>query len=538
MGFKGRHDISAAFAVNLENGKIHQMLVPGKGIYTGQTSVGGVVGVSPDKKWAFMPAYKNQSELYLYKVNLSKLRNPKVFSRGTADTIDFFVNTNSEVIARERYHERSNLHRLEARVDDEWKVIFKEETTIRTKSFTGVTPDGKSLVMLTRDPEHGRVSYYTISLKDGAISEALFSHKDKSVESVLTDINRVVYGVRYSGFTPSYEFFDEKLNARMRGISKALPGFAFSIYDYTPDWKNMVLYMDGQDSAGEYILYKNGGLELLAKARPRIPNAAVNLSSAYTFSARDGLEIASILTLPNKKEAKNLPAIMMPHGGPESYDKLGFDWMSQYFASQGFAVIQPQFRGSDGFGVNHLLAGRGEWGQKMQDDLTDAVLDLAEKGVIDKNKVCIVGASYGGYAALAGVAFTPDIYKCAVSINGVSDVEEMLDTEKRDHGSHHWVVSYWQEVISKGEVDEDHLAKISPINYVQSVKTPLLLIHGERDEVVSVKQSRNMLEELEDADKEVKYLELEGGNHYLSRSENRMKAILAIDEFLKQHIKI
>jgi dipeptidyl aminopeptidase/acylaminoacyl peptidase len=199
-------------------------------------------------------------------------------------------------------------------------------------------------------------------------------------------------------------------------------------------------------------------------------------------------------------------------------------------------VIQPQFRGSKGFGSEHLLKGRGEWGRKMQDDLTDAVQDLTENGMIDKNRICIVGASYGGYAALAGATFTPDLYKCVVSINGVSNVEQMLETERSDYGSDHWVVSYWQDVISKGDVREDHLEQISPINYVSSVKAPILLIHGERDKTVPLEQSEDMYDELKDAHKNVTFIELDKGDHQLSQAKNRMRALKAIDKFIKQFI--
>lgn len=137
----------------------------------------------------------------------------------------------------------------------------------------------------------------------------------------------------------------------------------------------------------------------------------------------------------------------MPHGGPESYDEITFNWMAQYFASRGFLVVQPQFRGADGFGGDFILKGRGEWGRKMQHDLTDAVQTLIKLDYVDANKICIVGASYGGYAALAGATFTPKLYQCAVSINGVADVKQMLEDEEHDYGEDHWLLSYWQKNI-------------------------------------------------------------------------------------------
>lgn len=538
-GYKGRHDVSSAYAYNLTTKKIHQLLIQGDGIYDGQTQLGNIIGISSDMKFAYMPAYKDLGSYNLYKVSLNRKRKPKLYRRGTSDTIDFFLGKKGNVLARERYSNENNLHSIEALVDDGWKVIFSEETAYRTKGFRGLTPDRKSLVMISQDDKHGRWAYYTMALTDGNISGPIFSRKDKDVEHVLTDLQRVVHGVQYSGFTPTYEFFDEKLNARMRGLEKALPNNTFEIADYTPDWDNMVFYMDGEQSSGDYVLYQNGALDMLAPARPDIPPQAVHPIKEYSFIARDGLTIPTLITTPIGLKAKHLPAIMFPHGGPESYDKIGFDWLTQYFASQGYLVIQPQFRGSKGFGPEHLLKGRGEWGRKMQDDLTDAVNDLAEKGMIDKKHVCIVGASYGGYAALAGATFTPDLYKCVVSINGVSDVEQMLRSEKRNYGADHWVVSYWQDVIGKGEVKEDHLEQISPINYVKNVNAPILLIHGERDQTVPLSQSENMYDELKEVRKNVTFVELDKGDHQLSRSKNRLKALKAlkaIDKFIKQFI--
>lgn len=535
-GFNGRHNINRAYTYSLKSKKTHQLLTQGFGIYQGQKQLGNILGLSADKKYAYMTAYQNPDLFNLYKVDLQKRVKPRRHRLGTSDAIDFFLDENGEVIARERYDNEDDLHRVDALVDGKWQEIFREETPFRTKSFNGLTPDQKSLVMLSQDDRHGRRAYYTMSLADGKISAPIFSHKDKDVEQVLTDINRVVYGVQYSGFTPTYEFFDKKLNARMNGLNKALPDSSIKIRNYTPDWQSMVLKVGGNQSAGDYVLYQNSKLDMLTAECPEIPRNAVHPVKAYSFKARDGLTIPALITSPKGQTTQNLPAIMLPHGGPESYDKLGFDWQAQYFASQGYVVIQPQFRGSEGFGAEHLLKGRGEWGRKMQDDLTDAVNDLANKGVIDKKRVCIVGGSYGGYAALAGAAFTPELYKCVVSINGVSDVERMLDTDERELGIYHWVLSYWQELIAKGEVIDEHLEQISPINHVDKINAPILLIHGERDKTVLLEQSKNMFDALKAAGKKVTFIKLKHGDHHLSNAENRLKALKAIDKFIKQYI--
>lgn len=292
-------------------------------------------------------------------------------------------------------------------------------------------------------------------------------------------------------------------------------------------------YMPALDDNNSYTLYKVG---LHKKTRPKKYKHGTSDTNDY-FLNRDGRIIPSLLTLLQNKEAKNLPTILLPHGGPETYDRIGFDFFAQFFASQGYAVIQPQFRGSRGFSAEHLLAGRGKWGREMQNDLTDAVLNLSNTGIIDSTKVCIVGASYGGYAALAGAAFTPDLYKCVVAINGVSDLDKMLKQERKDFGSDHWVVAYWDRVIKNNNVNADFLSEISPVNSSNKVNAPALLIHGEYDKVVNVEQSKYMYKALKQANKEVKYIELEKGDHHLSSAKNRMEAMKAIEEFVSIHLQ-
>lgn len=535
-GYRGTHDISSAYVYNVLSNTIHPLLTPGYGIHVGQTNVGNIIGISADRKYAFMPAWKDRGEFSLFKVNLEEKRKPQVVQKGTSDSIGFFLNQNNEVIARERYNNKKNLHRVEARIAGKWLEIFKEKTDYRTKGFRGVTPDGKYLVMRSHHPKTKRWAFYTLSLTDGTISAPLFNHEDKDVESMLTGLDQVVHGVKYSGFKSSYEFFDNKLNRLMQGIGSALSDASINIRDHTPDFKQILFYVDGNQNSGDYFMYNKGNLAFVSASRPDIPPEAINPTTIKQFNARDGLSIPTLLTLPKEVNPKSLPAILLPHGGPESYDQFGFDYLVQYFASQGYAVIQPQFRGSKGFGYRHLILGRGEWGRKMQDDLTDAVNHFAELGTINKDKVCIVGASYGGYAALAGATFTPDLYQCVISINGVANVDRMLKSERRQYGKDHWVLSYWQDVITSGEVKEDHLKAISPLNHVSKIQAPVLLIHGEYDDVVPLRQSEDMFEKMKDAGKNVQFVELEKGNHHLSSSKNRMKAMKAIDQFVKKHI--
>ncbi|WP_286264734.1 alpha/beta hydrolase family protein [Thalassotalea atypica] len=533
-GYKGRHEISAAFSYNVKDKKLRQLLRLGDGIHDGQTALGRIVGVSNDGREVYMPAWENGATFSLMKTKLDSKRKARRFTKGKSDTIDFFV-CNDLPIARERFDNKKDLHRIEVFKNEEWVEIYREKTDIKTKSFVGLTADVKHLVFLQHSNK-GIVSYYTMALEDGEVGGPIFAQSDKDVEYVMTDINRIVYGVRYSGFTPSYEFFDAQATKMITDVVELVPNSSVTLVDHTPEWNKLIFLIEGNNSVGEYYLYSNEKLRFLASRRPDISTEQINQIVQTKIKARDGLRIPTLLTLPNVENPQNLPAIMLPHGGPEAYDSIRFDWLAQYFASRGFLVMQPQFRGSDGFGYEFKQKGRGEWGRKMQDDLTDTLRTLAKSGYVNSERVCIVGASYGGYAALAGAAFSPELYKCAVSINGVSDIDRMMRDERREHGAEHWVVAYWQKLINNGELPENHLKLISPINYVEQINVPVLLIHGEYDKVVPLHQSKYMEDKLKDANKVVELIELEHGDHYLSNGANRMKALEAIDGFIQKHI--
>jgi hypothetical protein len=244
-GYRGRHDISTAAVYDITANKVHRLLAPGYGIHLGQTRVGKIVGISGDHKYAYMPAYKEKDRYSLLKSSLEKRRQPRIHKKGTQDTIDFFVDNQGELFARERYSNAANLHRVQAYFEGSWKTIFEQKVAVPEVGFSGLTPDYQALVMAKINPETGRWAYYRIELATGEVSGPIFNKQDRDVEGLITDINRVVYGVRYSGFEPSYEFFEPKLNARMRGIAKAVPNNSFKIVDFTPDWSKIVFFMEG-----------------------------------------------------------------------------------------------------------------------------------------------------------------------------------------------------------------------------------------------------------------------------------------------------
>ncbi len=544
-GFIGKFDLSTAFVLNIKDKKIRQLLTPGDKILAGQTGLGRVVGVTADGQYALMPAFSPVDNHFpkpvysLYKVSLSH-NNVRSIEGGDYNTEDFFVDREGKAIAQEEYDERNNEHRVIALHDGKWVEIFKETTAIRNKSFVGLTPDFKSLVILTGNKDTGRTNYYTMSLADGAITGPLLGRDDADIESVITDLQRVVYGVRYSGFTPSYKFFDPVTDKKMSDIIARFANQAVWLVDWTPDWKNLVVNVEGSEFPDDYFLFdEKNEYEYLTTGRPQFKPEDIHPIGKVTYTARDGLKIPTLITVPRSKidAIKNLPAIIYPHGGPASYDTIGFDYQAQALAAQGYIVIQPQFRGSEGFGSAHYTAGHGEWGKKMQDDLTDAVKFFTGKGYVDPKRICIIGASYGGYAALAGGAFTPDLYKCVVSINGIGDLNDMLAWDKSQNGNKSEVADYMAMQFANGKVDKKELEKMSPQMYASNFSAPVLLIHSVNDKRVPIRQSEQMLKALKKQKKPAELIELEGDNHHLLEGATRNQALEATIQFVNQHLQ-
>jgi dipeptidyl aminopeptidase/acylaminoacyl peptidase len=551
IGFRGKFDVSTGFSFTISTGAIKQLLTPGDGVvYPGQSGLGGVVGITSDGQHALMPAYYGEpmqimgeweDPLYaLLKVNVGNPGKPQKYVSGTQETYDFFIGKDSEVLARIDYDDATNKHSVFAKHGKKWVKIFAEVTEYRTKSFVGLTPDNQHIIMLDNSDKTGRSALFKMALSDGKVTGPFYNHNDKDIIGVIANHQRIVQGVYYSGMTPSYTFFDAKLQARIDGMVKQFPEHSVWVVDISPDEKHVVILVEGSQSSGDYYLFSENQQPLfIAAKRSNIKPEDMNPLGVVTITARDGLKIPTIITIPKDKVSalKNLPAVMLPHGGPASYDSLQFDYQAQALAQQGYLVIQPQFRGSEGFGRDHETAGYGEWGGKMQDDLTDALSFFVKKGMVDSKRVCIVGSSYGGYAALAGGAFTPELYRCVVAINGIGDLKDFHSWVRNKEGRSSDSVAYWETQIGGGEYSSDIATARSPAHSAQKFLAETLIIYSTDDEVVPPSQSKNMANTLRKAGKSVKTLELKGDDHYLSLSETRLESLQALTQFVNEQLK-
>lgn len=544
-------EVSTAMTYNFEKKKFNQMLTPGKDdVYVAQEGMGRIVGISPDGEWAYMPAFSGKASyvmgrqlappLALFKVKLSGGR-VRIHKRGVPHVTDYFVNSGGKVVAVEVFNETENLHEVLVYKGKKPESIFSEETPYITKSFIGVSLDEQHMVMLDNNKDTGRTAIYKVAFDNGKVEGPLYDKEDADIVGVINDWQRKVIGIKYSGLNPSYTFFDPDLDQRFQAILAAFPAHSVHVADISPDRKHVLVLVEGSQSSGDYFLFsKDKNAKFIASKRPDIPADQIHPIGTVKFKARDGLEIPTLITIPKDKldNMKNLPAVVMPHGGPASFDTIGFDYLAQALAEQGYLVIQPQFRGSSGFGSSHLVAGYGEWGNKMQHDLTDAVMFFTTKGMVDENRVCIVGSSYGGYAALAGGAFTPGLYQCVVSENGIGNLKDFQNRVRQEEGTTSADLAYWNAQINGfGETSEDVAAQRSPELSADTFKAPVLLIYSEKDKIVPPRQSVTMYDALKKANKQVEKLKLEGNDHHLSQGETRLQALRATIDFVNRHIQ-
>jgi len=535
---RGQWEDSTAIVYNLKTKKMSTLLRGYEDLYHAQSGLGRIVGINKAENIVFMPAYVgSQDPSYsLLRVNL-KNGKARRFERGNAHVIDWFVSESGQVLAREEFREKEQEHRVLSKVSGKWVNIYKNKTDIPEISIIAVNEAGSKLIFTQGNGNYDAI--YSMSLEDGAIDGPLYSQEGRDIDAIMTDdLNRKFNGVLYSGLLPQYEMNNPEVQANLASIQDLYPSSAISPLSMTSDKSKMIVSVSGNSAAQDYAVFDSVARKIkrIGAGYPNVKKEQIAEIKAIKYKTRDGLSLTAILTQPvGNLELKNLPLIVMPHGGPESYDSIHFDWWAQFLARKGYLVIQPNFRGSTGFGYELRDQGRGKWGKEMQDDLTDAVNAVVKAGYADPDRVCIIGASYGGYAALAGGAFTPDVYRCVVAVAGVSDLPKMLADERRDHGRNHWVVSYWNKVIGNSKTERDKLIEVSPVNSADQFQAPLLMLHGKDDTIVPLKQSQRMHKAMKRAGKQVELITLKGEDHWLSNGYTRLVLLQEISNFLDEH---
>lgn len=472
--------------------------------------------------------------LGLYRIDLSNGAGREFLEQDSAGA--YLLTADAEPRARVRY--TGETWEVQARRGGFWRMVWRTDARIDTPGIGGFGRTDEEIV-LVGEIDGRPEGYYALDLTNGTVSDLPFEGKVTGL--VHHPRTRLLIGAMSEGEDEEtiWQFLDPEANRVWRSVQAAFPDKQVSLRSWSADLRQIVVFTQGDGDSGTWQLVDldRRSAEIVGEAYPDIQGARVGRVIAVHYPAADGMTIPGYLTLPpGVTEPSNLPLVVLPHGGPASRDHLGFDWWAQALASRGYVVLQPNFRGSDGLGKAHLEAGYGEWGRKMQTDLSDGVRWLAGQGWIDPARVCIVGASYGGYAAMAGPTLDVGVYRCAVSVAGVSDLRRMVLWESNQGGRRDSpAVRYWNRFMGAERLGDRGLDAISPAALADRADAPILLLHGRDDTVVPIEQSRFLATALERAGKPYEFIELAGEDHWLSRPVTRTRMLTETVRFLEAH---
>jgi dipeptidyl aminopeptidase/acylaminoacyl peptidase len=366
----------------------------------------------------------------------------------------------------------------------------------------------------------------------------VFEHPEVDTKALWYSRKRkVITHVSYITWKDEKKFFDPVTESLFKTLSKKLPNYEITISDYDRDENLFIVLASNDRSRGCYYLFnsKSNDLTKLAELAPWLKASDLAEQKPISYKSRDGFTIQGYLTLPKGKEPKNLPVIVNPHGGPWSRDIWAFKSEVQFLANRGYAVFQMNFRGSTGYGKKFWEASFKQWGRKMQDDITDGAQWLIKEGIADPKRIAIYGGSYGGYATLAGLTFTPDLYACGIDYVGVSNMFTFMKT----------IPPYWKprletyfQMVGHPEKDRALFEEISPALHTDKIKAPLFIAQGAKDPRVNIEESNQMVAALKKRGIEVPYLVKENEGHGFRNEENRIEFYEKMEAFLDQHLSV
>lgn len=419
--------------------------------------------------------------------------------------------------------------------EDEWRKVDEFPGLRADISIFGFTDDPNELIIGDR-AGRSTLGLYVYNLEDKEVTRQLFHDDTYDASGLVVSSDGEVIGARYVADTAETELFDE-YDTVLERMRKRFPDYTVDYIDQAQQAGLVLFKVSNSYDAGALAIVdaNTNEVDILAFYRKDLPSEEMGLVSAIRYPTRDGSSIPAYLTLPpaitDGSQVRQLPFVVLPHGGPYARTAKRFDYFAQFFATRGFAVLQMNFRGSAGYGEDFENAGRQNW-VLMQDDVEDGTRWLIEEGYADPDRICIVGWSYGGYAALMGAIKNPELYACAVSMAGVTDLKDMItDLKKYRFGN----IAARNSILS-GFDDKHEMAENSPVKRAEEFTVPLFLAHGERDQRVHFDQYKRMKSALKKSPADVTFLEFEDEDHFLSSQPNRQQFFIGLDEFLRSTV--
>lgn len=396
-------------------------------------------------------------------------------------------------------------------LDDAWSI-----------SPIGSDPLDIDKLFVLSNQGHNTTGVYLMDLKSGELVEEIYRREDVDVRGgwFSSDPNKpghIAGFVYYEEGERKVAWIDPEEQALFEGLQAALPGKEIQILNRSMDGTRMVIYSVSGKDPGTYYLLKDGALQALGSQNPLLKPEDLGNVSFVSWTARDGQSIPGYLTTPPRGEAP-FPLIVLPHGGPEVWEHQNFDEWPQLLANNGYMVLQPGYRGTLGYGLEHAAGIYNDWGGKPQDDKDDGALHLVQEGLVDPDRIAMFGWSYGGYAAMMASLRTPQLYQCTIAGAGVSD----LDAANAEFSTNR---------ITRGELRKTREGGVSPVDHVDKVNIPVLVIHGEHDQRVQINQSDWFVAQLKKYNKPHKYIVLEDADHF-SDTINFENATILYSEML------
>ncbi len=499
-----------------------------------------ITKISNDDKHVLMPA-RRSGLFQVFKVNAYTGTSERV-ARGGKRTFLCLIDENGKPTFRFDYYSFANKVIIRKFIDETKWEKFDSFDFDDLESEDGVGIEdlvGRYKGELAYRKRNEQTGYFEIVARDSESKslKTIVALENQDVERVITD-NGEIIGYVPLGDLVRVKYFNEDLQKEYDKLAEKIGNYNFYYYGGKNEHRS-VIKTYGRDLPGSFYLYdhKEDTLSFIQDSYLKLPLNKLGIPAQATYKARDNLAINMHLLLPpNYKKDKTYPLVLLPHGGPIARDTAGYDDFAQFIATRGYIVAQPNFRGSTGYGKAFEEAGYKQWGQAMQEDLEDAVDFLVRKGYADKDKVCIAGISYGGYAALMGTIKTPELFKCSISMNGVTHLVKQIKFDLRTN-DYEDIDTYIAEKIGNYKTETDMLDANSPALHADKIKTPILLVASTDDQIVPYSQAKLMRKALKKAKKTFEFIKLEDSLHnpFYFREDQEL-VYEEVEKFLARHL--
>ncbi|MBT6032301.1 MAG: S9 family peptidase [Kordiimonadaceae bacterium] len=479
---------------------------------------------------------KKANKNAVFKVNIKSRRRTQVIN--SRKTVDWWMTDQNHIIRYSEgridvkgFNKVRHIAQYRKSKRSKWIKLFdyNEIEDRRPFYFEGFTDD-PSIIYITQDDDNNRRGLFTYNVDTGQVVDKIAGSDDFDIYEVSFNDQKELEHYAYYDERPYFIRFDKDGQKLEQLFSQKFPNEVVTIEGKSKDKQKVIINVSSPRNYGSFYLVDVASEEFtpLGSNYSKLDSSKLSDMIPITYQARDGMDISGYLSFPVGKDPKNLPTIIMPHGGPMTSDGWGFDYWTQFLTTRGYAVLQMNYRGSTGYGEDFRMAGYHEWGGKMLDDINDGSKWMIEQSYADPDRICIMGGSYGGYAALQGVVEDESLYKCAVAFAPVTDLESFMESIENIVG----FKSYENYI----ESDDWTYEEASPLQNISKMNLPVLLIHGEKDLSVDVRQSRRYFDKMKNAGKNINYIELKNGDHYLSNQNQRVQFLTEIEKFLAKNL--